>query len=199
MSLCVEAIQREWERQTTEENRQTKQSQNLISALKEIKGLRWRMTNGGDLPEVKGRGRVLMAPEATRMTPSVQRPCSERRSAALLGAGCKEGQATRLEVRKADPAPFRKLGLYLPSGTKTTKGSEPVTHGPVPPAHCGYGENGRVPESLVRGLLLTPGSHGGCLDHGGDIGVRRKLMNSGDILEKELADFAGAKVGGLGE
>lgn len=30
---------------------------------------------------------------------------------------------TGLAVRKADPAPFRKLGLYLPLGTKTTEGS----------------------------------------------------------------------------
>lgn len=63
---------------------QIKQSQTVINALKEIKGLRWKMTNGG--------WRVLTAPEATRVTPSVQRSCSERRSAA---AGSRQQGAGR--------------------------------------------------------------------------------------------------------
>lgn len=39
-------------------------------------------------------------------------------------------------------------------------------------------------------LLQTPGGNGGGLDHSGGSGDRRKQMDSGYILETELADFA---------
>lgn len=117
----METIPREWERQATRKqtNKAVTNSNKCLEENKgsEIENNRW---GEGGLPEVKGRGRVLTeqreAPEAVKITPSVQRSRSEEH-----GSWALRKVVTGLEIRKVGPAPFGKLGLYFASDPMTTK------------------------------------------------------------------------------
>lgn len=125
MPLCMETIPREWERQAI--RKQTNKAvTNSNKCLEENKGSETENNRWGKrgLPEVQGKGRVLTeqreAPEAVRLTPSVQRSRSEEHSR-TAGSWAQRRVVTGLEVRKMGPATFGKLGLYFASDPKTTK------------------------------------------------------------------------------